>query len=822
MRLRSAAVAAVVWGMFIGHVFAAGPGSITVAVDKPGAKVGPLFYGLMTEEINHAYDGGLYAELIQNRTFQDNQQKPVHWSVVTGGSGGKGEIALDGDKPVNGGALKTSLRLDVTAAASGDGGRVGVANDGFWGIPVWPNTKYRASFYARASEGFAGPLRVTIESNDGATTFAAGEVPSVSAGWKKYEVGLSTSQVPTSTGNRFVIATAGGKGSVWLSLVSLFPPTYNDRPNGNRIDLMQKMADLHPSFLRFPGGNYLEGDTVATRFDWKKTLGPLEDRPGHMGCWNYRSSDGLGLLEFLNWCEDLKMEPLLAVYAGYSLKGEHVQPGPELEPFVREALEEIEYVTGDATATEWGARRAKDGHPEPFKLRYVEIGNEDWFDKSGSYDGRFAQIFDAIKAKYPNLQCIATTKVTSRKPDLYDDHGYPSARSMLKMVRRYDQRDPSLPKVFFGEWATQDGKPTPTVRAALADAAWLTGLQTDCDTVLMNCYAPLLVNVNRGAWQWPTNLIGYDAAASFGSPSYYAQAMFAKAWGDAVLPAEAVAQQVELPPSLPPPSGMIGVGTWRTSAEYKDVTVTGADGQTLFQSDFSSGTKGWKAYGGKWGAADGVLSQTDERRDTWITAGDPKWQDYTLRLKARKVSGNEGFLVLVHVRDRSNYVWFNVGGWGNTKSSIEQASDGAKADIAAAVPFKVDAGKWYDLRVEVKGHDVQCFVDDRPVVQGTEQDQKPTQTLFAAASRVDATGEVILKVVNPGATAQLVEVTLKGITEVAKDAAAEVMTGQPDEMNSIEEPTKVAPKEAPIADAGPTFSHEFPPYSVSVIRLKAK
>src|SRR5439155_8261306 len=181
--------------------------------------------------------------------------------------------------------------------------------------------------------------------------------------------------------------------------VSLFPPTYNDRPNGNRIDLMQKLAELHPAFLRCPGGNYLEGDTIETRFKWKETLGPLEDRPGHMGCWSYRSSDGLGLLEFLNWCEDLKMEPLLAVYAGYSLKGEHVNAGPELEPFVTEALEEIEYVTGDASSTEWGARRAKDCHPETVKVRYVEVGNEAWFDKSGSYDGPFGQIFDAIKKK---------------------------------------------------------------------------------------------------------------------------------------------------------------------------------------------------------------------------------------------------------------------------------------------------------------------------------------------------------------------------------------------------------------------------------------
>src|SRR4030095_5154947 len=196
-----------------------------------------------------------------------------------------------------------------------------------------------------------------------------------------------------------------------------------------------------------------------------------------------------------------------------------------LEPYVQEALDEIEYVIGDAT-TKWGGERAKHGHPAPFKLEYVEVGNEDFFDRSRSYDGRFAQFYDAIKAKYPQLQVISTMPVQSRRPDLIDDHAYLSPRSMLRAVPRYHDYDRSAPKIFFGEWATQDGTPTPTLRAALSDAAWLTGLQQDADVVIMNCYAPLLVNVNRNASQWGTHLLGYDAAHSFGSPSYYAQVMF--------------------------------------------------------------------------------------------------------------------------------------------------------------------------------------------------------------------------------------------------------------------------------------------------------
>jgi alpha-N-arabinofuranosidase len=241
----------------------------------------------------------------------------------------------------------------------------------------------------------------------------------------------------------------------------------------------------------------------------------------------------MGLLEFLEWCEDLRMEPLLAVYGGYSMAQEHVAPGPDLEPYVQDALEEIEYVTG-STDTPWGARRAKDGHPAPFPLTYVEIGNEDWFDKSGSYDGRYAQYFDAIKKKYPELQLIATTAVKSRKPDVIDDHFYRSAEAFFSDVQHYDKTDRNGPKIFVGEWATREGAPTPNFNAALGDAAWMTGMERNSDVVVMASYAPLLVNVNPGGMQWPTDLIGYDALTSYGSPSFYAQVMFASYIGDEV------------------------------------------------------------------------------------------------------------------------------------------------------------------------------------------------------------------------------------------------------------------------------------------------
>ncbi|HEY1922963.1 MAG TPA: alpha-L-arabinofuranosidase C-terminal domain-containing protein, partial [Tepidisphaeraceae bacterium] len=521
------ATAAIILGSIFSRPASADPGNLTVDLQNPTHKVSPIFYGLMTEEINHSYDGGLYAELIQNRIFQDSAKQPIHWELIKT-AGADGDMSLDTSDPINSTALTRSLKITVNATGAGQS--IGAANEGFWGIPVHPATEYRASFYAKSAAGLSGPLTVEIQSKDGNTIYATGSVPQVSSQWKQYELTLKTKDAaPTATG-RFVIS-ASGTGTLWLNLVSLFPPTFNHRPNGNRIDLMQLLGDLHPAFLRFPGGNYLEGDTVAERFEWKNTIGPLEDRPGHQGPWRYRSSDGMGLLEFLEWCEDLHMQPLLAVYAGYSLRHIHVNTGHDLEPFVQDALDEIEYCTGDAS-TRWGAERVKDGHAAPFDIRFVEVGNEDLFDRPGNYDGRFAQFYDAIKSKYPNLQLIATAPVQSRKPDVIDDHYYRSHTAMERDVHHYDKTDRNGPRIFVGEWATTEGRPTPNFGAALADAAWLTGLERNSDVVIMNCYAPLLVNVNVNASQWGTNLIGYNALTSFGSTSYEAQKIFAQNMGD--------------------------------------------------------------------------------------------------------------------------------------------------------------------------------------------------------------------------------------------------------------------------------------------------
>ena len=486
-----------------------GTAKLSIAPNQVVSPVSPILYGMMTEEINHAFDGGLYAEMVQNRTFRTNWEGIQHWDLVRRG---EAHAAMTIDKSTGPSkALSTSLKLEVTDASSGN--EAGISNTGYWGMGVKPHTAYRGSFYAKLSDAAVGPVTAELINDNTGAVLGSAKVALHSGDWARYEYTFTTVAAVSSSTNHLRLSVAHA-GTVWFQLVSLFPPTYNNRPNGNRPDLMERMSSLHPHFLRLPGGNYLEGDTLKDWYNFKETIGPLVDRPGHQAPWTYWSNDGMGLLEFLEWCEDLKIEPLLAVYAGYSLRGEHVTPGPDLQPYVQTALDEVEYLTGDTT-TRWGAERAKDGHPAPFPLHYIEVGNEDWFDKSGSYDARFAQFAQALRKKYPQYKLIATAPVTESapdaQPDILDDHYYKPVGEMLDFTHHYDNAPRTGPKIFVGEWATLSGTPTPNFGGALADAAFMTSMERNSDLILMASYAPLLINVNPGAGQWYTNMIGYDA-----------------------------------------------------------------------------------------------------------------------------------------------------------------------------------------------------------------------------------------------------------------------------------------------------------------------
>jgi alpha-L-arabinofuranosidase len=777
------------------------PSQITIHVDQPGIRISPTFNGLMTEEISHAYDGGLYAELLRNRAFKDDPASPLaYWKLVPGD--GQSTMILDSTQPVPDTVLSNSLRINITKVDPISG--TGVANEGFWGIPLTANTLYRVSFYAKSSDTVF--VTASIESNDEKITCPSKEFWSLSSNWQRYSGTIQTGDVTPSLDNRFIIRIKG-TGSVWLTQMSLFPPTYNQRPNGNRIDLMEMMLAMKPTFLRLPGGNYLD----PGHYEWKKSIGPLDQRTGHLGAWDYRSSDGLGLLEFLNWCDDLKVEPVLCVSDGRPwLPGDG-----DVTPLVQDALDEIEYCTGEAKDSKWAAERAAGGHPQPIALQYVEIGNEDFFDKLEVYNSRFAKFYDAIRAKYPHLKIIATRgDVTSRKPDVIDEHYYRSAADMSGDNHHYDSYDRHGPKIFVGEWASTEGDPTPTLKAALGDAAWLTGLERNSDLVIMEAYAPLLVNVNPGARQWDTNLIGYDALHSFGSPSYWTQVMFAQNTGDVCLPVTKVSAQnkeSEL-------SGRVGVGTWDTQADFSDFRVTGPDGKVLYSQDLASEASDFVPQDGSWSTQGKVYTQSASSvAPAEALVGSASWKDYTLTMRARKVAGSEGFLVPFYARDNHNYFWWNIGGWGNTRTTIEQVKDGRKIQFGDSQPVAVETGRWYNIKVELKGRDIRAYLDDKLVNTATAETIEST---FTAASRDTRSGDIFLKLVNFSDKPGAMQIHLDGANGIDPTATGQVLTGGLDDVNSIENPTKIKPTPINVEATGKFFSHEFPANSVTVLRFK--
>ena len=537
---------------------------LTLRLDKAEKEVSPMLYGLMTEEINYSYEGGLYTQLVPNPSFADmfnprggrrggrpNQNaprftvRPERWQLT---DTVKVRVRQNHQQGIND-ANPTSLIVNCEQAG------LGIVSEGYWGFPIRKSTNFKGAIYAKTptanNNENVSPVKsltIALKSADGSTTYAETKVSGFTNEWKKFDIQLTTSATQADTKDARLFIIANESGSIELTRVTLFAPSFKGRKNGLRVDLMEMMAEMKPKFLRFPGGNYLEGNNFANRFDWKQTIGNPDERPGHQSPWGYRSTDGLGLLEFLQWAEDCGAEPILGVFAGYVLSTDYLS-ADFCDNFVQDALDEIEYVIGGAD-TKWGAQRIKDGHPEPFPLHYVEIGNEDFFDLSGSYPGRYKKFYEAIKAKYPQLQIISTqeakmikeqaeeTGVDNIKLDVIDEHYYRSTEDMYRAFNQYDSYDRKGPKIFCGEWASREGTPTTNMNAALGDAAWMSAMERNSDIVIAHCYAPLFVNVNKGGMQWESDLIGVDALNAYGSPSYYAQCMYANHVGNKIVPIE--------------------------------------------------------------------------------------------------------------------------------------------------------------------------------------------------------------------------------------------------------------------------------------------
>ena len=767
---------------------------IEIDAAAQGTPISPILYAIFFEEINHAGDGGLYAELVRNRSFED-ADTPQAWTLVGDGS----RIAIDTAVPLNS-RNPSSLRWEVMGSAS-------LVNEGYWGIAVQRGKRYRFSMYARCEAGFRGALTISLQSADG-RVYAQRTLRGFSKDWKRFAAVLTANG--TDPKARLVL-TANYNGILWLDMVSLIPvDTFKRRPNGLRADLAQMLAALKPSFVRFPGGCFVEGDRMQNALRWRDTLGDVAERPARWCVWNYTSTQGLGLHEYLLMCKDLGAEPMLVVNCGMACQyrnGDHI-PLDELDEWIEDALAAIEYAIGPTTS-KWGALRAKNGHPEPFPLRFVSIGNENW---GPLYEERYARFYDAIKARYPQIQLIATAPVKSRPIDILDEHYYSTPEWFILNANLYDRYDRTGPKILVGEYAVTAKCGTGNLRAAIAEAAFMTGIERNADIVVMAAYAPLFVNVNDRTWN--PDLIGFDSARCYGTPSYYVQQLFSVYRGTHTLPT-----RVQSPNALTDAvRGAVGLGTWETQAEFRNLKVVSAQGETLFAADFGQGAAGWRTIRGAWQATEGGYRQTELAQDCRAVAGDPNWTDYTITLQARKLGGAEGFLILFRVRDDENWYWWNIGGWGNTRHAVERSIGGSKMLACPQVAGSIETGRWYDIRIEVRGARIRCYLDGQLI---HDFEDAPMPALYAVASRREPSREVILKVVNVSDRPQETEVRLQGGRRLASRAKVITLTGDsPDAENSLEHPTRVAPVERTLEGIAPSFRYTFPPYSLTVMVLK--
>jgi len=529
--------------------------TITVQVDRPGAAIAPTMFGLFFEDINFGADGGLYPERIKNKSFEFPDPMMGWRRVARGDAKGTLQVYDAGSRVSAANSHYLRIKVDVP------GGGFGVTNEGFRGIGLQKGAEYAFSIRARSVGGATAGLRVEVEDADGKKLGEA-QITGLTPAWKT----LAAAIVPSETsGKARLNLLVEGQGAVDVDLISLYPKeTWKNRPNGLRADLVKLLAEMKPGFLRFPGGCIVEGRHLETRYQWKTTIGELTDRRLIVNRWNtefrhrptpdYYQSFGLGYYEYFLLSEDIGAEPMPILNCGMACQfnsGE-LAPLDDLDHYIQDALDLIEFANG-SVATAWGRKRAAMGHPAPFNLKMIGVGNEQW---GPQYVERYERFAKAIKAKYPKITLITSAgpfagderfhylwgEMRRLKADIVDEHYYMPPKWFRDNVGRYDDYPRTGPKVFAGEYAAQSsgGGGRPENRnnweCALSEAAFITGLERNADVVTMSSYAPLFAHVD--AWQWTPNLIWFDNLRSYGTPNYYVQKLFSVNRGARVLPVQ--------------------------------------------------------------------------------------------------------------------------------------------------------------------------------------------------------------------------------------------------------------------------------------------
>lgn len=791
--------------------------SITIDADGLSIPVNTELYGLTIEEMNHAVDGGIYAELIQNRSFEDGVPPlncpydmarnvlitPNGWSIpfmradsVPGWRriSASTYMSPDNKELVND---KNKRSLLVFATASSEIGRGGVVAEGYQGISVRKGQKYDLSLFLKGASMLPKNIRIALEDSTATSTVSDVYTLSSSFEWKRFR---HTFTAARDLDNAVLTITADSSAVFWLDVVSLFPQnTWHGRPNGQRTDLMEMIAGLHPRFIRFPGGRFVEGYTAGTYPIWKETVGDISERKHFWNIWAYGTTNGTGYHEYLQMCEDLKAEPIYVINSGVTSQSRRprYEDITAMDKLVQDALDAIAYANAPLDSV-MGKLRAQNGHPAPFNLKFMEIGSENY---GQEYTKRFELFKKAINERYPDVIVISSSPISRKsRSEWVDSHFYSGEEYFIANHNRFDfdKYSRRSPSVFIGEFGSVYEPSRGSLQAAIGEACFLIGAENNPDIVKRLAYSPVMGNVNYEMYGSP--LLTFDNHRVVASPSYYLWQLFASHRGDEVL--KSVVETYMKPQVT---FGGAAVDMFDNSYDIKDVKI---DDRLVSAPQVISG--GW--------TVDNGTLVADANRWNYILMGDSSAHDYDFSATIRRTKGSGQ--IQLHVRDngkkmeQSDYICMTLGAG---VSELYRQAGGVKDSLVSPKPWVLENNQWYQVRLSCQDDLIRCYINDTLV---HEANMLPLPSLVSVATVDKATNTILLKVVN---TTQHEEKTVLNVNGVSVKNDVEIiqLTGQRDERNTFALPQAIVPETKHISfSLGGPMIYDFPPNSISLIKLE--
>lgn len=830
------------------------PARIDIDVAQEKAEIAPTMYGIFFEDINRSADGGIYAELIFNRGFEEANlpsgctynpadkrvyapHKSVYsspeqlrswsipWNVEDQHPGWSVECPAEGRYTVRiddtdhlGVEASKAMYLGIEQYAA----PFRLVNSGFYGLAVKAGKRYDLRFYIRAAAGYKGGVTAEILTADNEVIAAKRFRLKGDGEWNCFEAVMTPSQ--TLDDGRFALKFESA-GDLEIDYVSLFPQeTFRNRPNGLRKDVVQFVADLKPAFMRWPGGCIVEGLTMENRVNWKNTIGKPELRKGEYNLWGYHSTNGFGYHEFLQYCEDMGAKAMFVCNAGMSCDGRNgdYYDDREVEQLIQDALDAIEYATGDAKTTRWGAERAKNGHPAPFTLDYIEVGNENHSAMYAKYYNRF---YKRIREAYPEITIITCLPMSDQLSwidgyDLNDPHFYNFPSWFYSNTDYFDKflREKDH-KVYVGEYACNMGVGSGNMEGALSEGAFIMGMERNSDLVTMTSYAPLMENTKCCMG---VNLILVENDDVIGRSSYWVERMFTDNRPDVNL---AIDTQLGLLPDKTTPIGGIGLGTYQTAAEYSNIRIS-VDGQPIYASDLEKNPGEWIAASGDWKIEDGKLIQPDENgtgaimlRDRWLDA--VKSKIVSVEFDAKKLGGKEGFVLKFGAKDPENCYQLTLGSFGNAWTIFQSVTASNAFVLNTDRPTtRIETGRTYHVKLVIRDKNIlECWIDGR---KDLTYDNSYVQRQYAIAGLDRANDEVIVKVINAEDVPMRANLNFRNARFEPQGKRISLWANSRYDENTFEDRNRIVPVEDVFNNVSESMEVTFRPQSMTVLRLKLK